>query len=100
MRIEGDHRIIPPVGNIDEADRQEDLTEEGRARHQDQDVVEISDSAKHLHTQATCPDSSARADTDFSRRMIAIRERIRSGFYSSEEVLDQIAGRIIDLGDL
>ncbi len=102
MRIEGDHRVMPPVEKPNDTSRQRRLKDKGQARNRD--VVEISDTAKHLRagTIDGVSGSSSTSDTESSlpQIMTAIRERIRTGFYDSEEVLGQIAGRIVDLRDL
>lgn len=102
MRIEGNHRAMPPVEKADDTNRQRRLKDKGRARNRD--AVEISDTAKHLRAGTTdgVSGSSSTSSTESSlpQTMTAIRERIRTGFYDSEEVLGQIARRIVDLRDL
>jgi hypothetical protein len=102
LRIEGEHRVMPPVEMADDTNRQDRLKDKGQARHQD--IVEISETAKHLHAETTdrVSGSGSRSDVEGSlpQIMTAIRERIRTGFYDSEEVLGQIARRIVDLRDL
>ena len=92
MRIEGNHRAIRPVDNGDEAIRQGRLKGGGQVRRAD--AVEISDSAKQLHAEA------AGKATGFHPSITTIRERSRSGFYDTDEVMRLVARRIIDLGDL
>jgi hypothetical protein len=90
LRIQGDHHLVPP------ADRHEDAERGGKAKGRQhanpKDTVDISDKAKRMHAEAT---GAAR---ELSPQIKAeIQERIRSGFYDSDEVLNRVARRVVDL---
>lgn len=92
MRIESNHRPVRPVDSGEEAIRQV-RSKDGVHPRRD-DAVEISDNAKRLHAEAT-----GKAAGSYPS-MCVFGERIRSGFYDSDEVVSCVARRIIDLGDL
>lgn len=74
---------------------------ESRKRAEHQDVIEISDEAKHLNaTKAGRSERVLRTDKmdpGASRVRPDISDRVHSGFYDSEEVVDRVAGRLLDL---
>jgi hypothetical protein len=97
--INGGHNAIPPVGS-DGGPESAGKTE-GRRRPKAPDVIEISTQARELSTNKTRSEIPAHAAQDMKAGVSKIRteisERLKSGFYESEEVLNCIANRILDL---
>jgi anti-sigma28 factor (negative regulator of flagellin synthesis) len=57
----------------------------------DADRVEISDTSKSLRRDSAHPDEA------LAKKQATVQERIASGFYNREEVVNHIARRILDL---
>lgn len=99
MVIRGDHSVIPPIsGSSDPACTSRT---EGRRRAENEDVVEISDEAKQMNTggsERLRQSQNARPmETGASRIRADISERIQNGFYDSEEVVNRVARKLLDL---
>ena len=98
MRIQGDRNSMPAADRSEDAGRSPKPKGGAKARHQD--IVEISDGARQL--VAGPARRGGRADLtgmpgDISPRIMAeVKERILGDFYANEEVLKEIAGRILD----
>jgi len=64
------------------------------------DHVEISDASKSLRAgsgeQPNCA-GAPRSENELSKKQATVEERIASGFYNREEVINHIAKRILDL---
>jgi hypothetical protein len=97
--ISGDHSVIPPViGKVDPGDRSGvDVRRKPKAN----DTLEVSRTARHLNADGTTGGAPTRGTPDLkggaSKIRAEIQERIRNGFYEKDEVLSQIAERILDL---
>jgi len=99
LLVNGGHNAIPPVGG--DGGSEGTGKTEARRRPNTCDVVEISAKARHLSTNKTAPQKPVRAGQDMKAGISKIRteigKRLKSGFYESEEVLTDIANRILDL---
>lgn len=102
MRIQGDHSAIPPADKADDANRSP--KPKGRAQAQHQDIVEISNDARQLVARPACKGGRAEltgGPEDALPRITAeVKDRILGDFYDNEEVLKEIAGRILDQWNL
>jgi hypothetical protein len=74
---------------------------DSRRQTRGRDVIEISEQAKHLNAakagQSECADRAGKVDQGAFRIRADIGARVNSGFYNSEEVVEQVAGRLLDL---
>lgn len=64
------------------------------------DSVEISDAARNLHEKNAASGDvreGAGQDRDLASLRARIQERIASGFYDSEEVLKEVARKVLDI---
>jgi hypothetical protein len=99
MLVNGGHNAIPPVGS--DGGSESSGKTEARRRPRTPDVVEISAKARLLSTNKTDSGKPVRAAHDMKAEISKVRaeigERLKSGFYESEEVLSDIANRILDL---
>ena len=62
------------------------------------DRVEISDAGRALAAQGGT-EGAARAEMS-AERLAELRQRVMSGAYNSLEVVDQVARRMLDVGDI
>jgi len=84
-------------GSLKPRGRQREQSPGGRTPD---DSVEISDAAKQLHQDSAAAGRSragSRADQDPAGLRARIQERIASGFYDSEEVIKEVARKILDI---
>lgn len=99
--IKGAHNAAAPVGRDTRPDRPGQAA--GRKRTTGRDTVEISEEARLLGGDG--PGASIRAaslenmEDGISRVRTEIDARLRRGFYDSDEVVRQVADRILDLLD-
>jgi hypothetical protein len=102
LRIQGDPSAMPPADKADDANRS--AKPRGRAQARHQDIVEISDDARQLIAGPACrsgrADSAGRPRDALPRITVEVKDRILGDFYDNEEVLRQIAGRILDQWNL
>lgn len=73
-----------------------DPTGPAESRRTRRDSVELSPAAQAMTTGATDPASSSLGP----ERLAEIRQRIQSGAYDSLAVVDEVARRILDHGDV
>ena len=98
MRIQGDHGAISPADKADDAGRSPEPKGRAQARHQD--IVEISDAARQLNAgparRGGRAGSTGGPEDALPRITAEVKDRVSSDFYDNEEVLTEIAGRILD----
>lgn len=63
------------------------------------DRVEISDAGRALAAKGDARDSASTAEMS-AERLAELRQRVMSGAYNSLEVVDRIARRMLDVGDV
>ena len=99
MMINGDHNVIPPVGK--ETGAREQGPAKVRRGTRSDDAVEISGRAKAAAQSSAGKPGPNGIDSEMgatlNRVHTQLQERIRSGFYDSEEVLGSIANKMLDL---
>lgn len=96
MRISGDNNAIPAVGQ--RAEDQEHVTPRVRGSARAGDTVEISgrsDAAGSGKGRRDIGETGMNAT--LNKVHARFQERIRSGFYDTDEVLGSIASRVLDL---
>jgi hypothetical protein len=97
--IRGNHNVIPPVDRSRDPGSRERT--ERRRQTKTGDILEISGDAKQLNAckkgEARGAQPVDRLEKGVSRIRAEIQERIRTGFYESEEVLGHVARQILDL---
>jgi hypothetical protein len=97
LMINGDRNVIPPVGGATGGPERAKVRRDMRPG----DAVEISDQAKAATQSNAGPSGPRAADSEMgatlNRVHTQLQERIRSGFYDSEEVLGSIANKMLDL---
>jgi len=93
--IRGEHNVIPP-GRGSEPTRPERLDQRKIKRR---DVVDISTGARdpEVARSQQAETGLERLETTASRIRAEIRDRVRSGFYGSEEVISRVARRLLEL---
>jgi hypothetical protein len=97
--IRGEHSVIPPAGKgADPCSRPQPGV---RVGPRGKDTLEISERSKHLNSEQTVDPGGVRQassmESGVSRIRAEIRHRVKSGFYDSEEVLNRVAQRLLDL---
>jgi|SRR5689334_18546936 len=95
MKINGGtNGPVRPDARRDERITVANKTQSGDRTNARTDTVEISDAGRAKAAEvATAPDARA-------ERLEAIRERILKGAYDTDEVVGEVARRILDRGDL
>ncbi len=99
MRINGEASVVPP--RHDRVKPQN--TDRGRClRKRDAgDSVEISGAAKRLHKEGTRAAGRTSTERSLDRDLVSLKARfqakIASGFYDCEEVVGEVAKKILDL---
>ena len=95
MKINGgSNGPVRPDAKRDERIAVPDKTQSSERANARNDTVEISDAGRAKAAEvATVPDTRA-------ERLSAIRERILRGAYDTDEVVGEVARRILDRGDL
>jgi len=94
--IRGDHNVIPP-GRRSDSTRPETL---GKRPIGKRDIVDISDEAKShglARGDRTRSSNLEKLESTALEVRTKIRERIRNGFYSREEVLNHVARKLLEL---
>ena len=98
MKIDGEHSVIPPIGK--RADRPEPESTKVRRGRLPADAVEISADGKAAPHASGCRDAAdteGRMRSTFNQIKASLHERINNGFYDSDDVLQGVAGKILDL---
>jgi len=99
LKVSGDHNVIPPAGG--KAGGPERGSAKVRREVRPDDAVEISAKAKAATQSYVGKPGLNDTESEMSAALNQVRarlqERIRSGFYDSEEVLGSIANRMLDL---
>ena len=94
MKINGGNNgPIRPDAPRDDRTTASDKAHAGRKARQRVDTVEISDAGRAKAAAATTPNER-------SARLQDIRARILQGAYDTDEVVGEVARRILDRGDL
>ena len=99
MTIRGDHNVVSSLNRAIGPGTGDRVSHRRKARAGD--AVEISKAARNLRGEKTLGSRHAGrasgADGGASVVRTQIRQRVRTGFYESEEVLRQIADRLVGL---
>jgi hypothetical protein len=97
--INGDHNVIPPVGG--KTGGPEQGPAKARRETRPDDAVEISGRAKAAEQshpgKPGASNTTGEMGATLSRVRTQLHERIKTGFYDSEEVLESIANKMLDL---
>jgi hypothetical protein len=98
LRIPGDFGVKPPIEGKPGAQGAPKTPKSRRPTQGDR--VEISDTSKSLRAdtgeQAQRAEAPRSGDAP-SKKQATVQDRIASGFYNREEVINHIAKRILDL---
>jgi anti-sigma28 factor (negative regulator of flagellin synthesis) len=98
LRIPGDFGVKPPPDGKPGAESTRKTAKS--ARPETGDRVELSEASKRLRARPADeakPTDSPEPQDALSKKQATIQERIASGFYDREEVINHIAKRILDL---
>lgn len=93
MRIDG----LPNLTKVTHSGQRTDATRQRRQAARADDTVEISRSAQ---AAADLTEALKAAPDQLHPRIDEVRERVRSGYYNSDDVRRQIAGAMLDSGGL
>jgi hypothetical protein len=98
LRIRGDSGVTPPLERKPGSEGVPGNPESGKPDQGDR--VEISDTSRRLKanlSEKPAPSDAPNGEAALARKRAAVEERIASGFYNREEVINHIARRILDL---
>jgi hypothetical protein len=97
LKINGEHKVLSPKSA--DAGGSEPRPDKVRRGARPEDAVEISGSARGVdRLERPAQDAAAnRMNATLSQVRARLQERIRTDFYNSEDILENIAGRMLDL---
>ena len=98
MKIDGEHGIVPPIES--KTGRPEPEPAKVRRDRLPADAVEISVEGKAATNPTGRPragDAGNRMKSGVTQVRTRLQERIRNGFYDGDDVLQSVAGKILDL---
>ena len=98
MKIDGENNVIPPIRRNTDGPKPERTKAHGDKRPDD--AVEISDRGKLANGRSGRPgvsDADGRMRLTIDQVRTRLQERIRSGFYDNDDILQSVAGDLLDL---